>query len=90
VGQLSPDRGRDFAIPLPKAAKRLPQILSREEVARVLDGTQNLKHRALLMTTYAAVQPRAEEPRINRVENELGLHRLLNQRQLLCGLPGHW
>jgi site-specific recombinase XerD len=45
---------RDFSIPLPKAAKRLPQILSREEVARVLDGTQNLKHRAVLMTTYAA------------------------------------
>jgi len=45
---------RDFSIPLPKAAKRLPQILSREEVARVLEGTQNLKHRALLMTTYAA------------------------------------
>lgn len=45
---------RAFSIPLPKGAKRLPQILSREEVARVLDGTQNLKHRVLLMTTYAA------------------------------------
>jgi site-specific recombinase XerD len=43
-----------FSIPLPKGAKRLPQILSREEVARVLDGTENLKHRVLLMTTYAA------------------------------------
>ncbi|HSP96614.1 MAG TPA: tyrosine-type recombinase/integrase, partial [Candidatus Dormibacteraeota bacterium] len=45
---------RDFSIPLPKAAKRLPQILSREEVARVPEGTPNLKHRVLLMTTYAA------------------------------------
>ena len=45
---------RAFSIPLPKAAKRLPQILSRAEVARVLDGTQNVKHRVLLMTTYAA------------------------------------
>lgn len=44
----------EFSIPLPKAAKRLPQILSRGEVARVLEGTQNPKHRALLMTTYAA------------------------------------
>lgn len=44
----------DFAIPLPKVAKRLPHILSREEVVRVLDGTLNLKHRLLLMTTYAA------------------------------------
>jgi len=47
-------RRRDFSIPLPKAAQRLPQVLSREEVARVLEGTQNLKHRALLMTTYGA------------------------------------
>jgi integrase/recombinase XerD len=39
---------RDFALPMPKAARRLPQILSRQEVARVLDGTQNLKHRLLL------------------------------------------
>ena len=44
----------DFSLPMPKAARRLPQILSRQEVARVLDGTQNLKHRLLLMTTYAA------------------------------------
>jgi len=44
----------DFSIPLPKAARRLPQILSRQEVARLLDGTENLKHRVLLMTTYAA------------------------------------
>jgi site-specific recombinase XerD len=44
----------DFSIPLPKKAQKLPQILSREEVARLLDGVQNLKHRGLLMTTYAA------------------------------------
>ena len=43
-----------FCIPLPKGAKRLPQILSREEVKRVLAGVENLKHRVLLMTTYAA------------------------------------
>jgi len=43
-----------FSLPLPKAARRLPQILSREEVARLLDATQHLKHRLLLMTTYAA------------------------------------
>jgi len=44
----------EFCIPLPKVGKRLPQILSREEVARVINGTANLKHRVLLMTTYGA------------------------------------
>jgi site-specific recombinase XerD len=43
-----------FSIPMPKGARRLPQILSREEVARLFNGVANLKHRALLMTTYAA------------------------------------
>ena len=33
---------------------KLPQILSREEVARLIEQTTNLKHRTILMTTYAA------------------------------------
>ncbi len=44
----------EFSIPLPKGARRLPRILSREEVKRLLDAVQNLKHRVLLMATYAA------------------------------------
>ena len=66
---------RDFSLPLPKAAKRLPQILSREEVARVLDGTQNLKHRVLLMTTYAAGLRVSEVVRL-RV-TDIDSHRML-------------
>ena len=42
-----------FSVPLPKGAQKLPEILSREEVARLLGGVANRKHRALLMTTYA-------------------------------------
>ena len=42
------------AIPMPKGSHKLPQILSREEVARLLNGVANLRHRALLMTTYGA------------------------------------
>lgn len=41
-------------IPLPKGAKRLPEILSPQEVVRILDATTSLRNRALLMTTYAA------------------------------------
>ena len=41
-------------IPVPKAERKRPAILSREEVARLFEVTPNRKHRALLMTTYAA------------------------------------
>ena len=37
-----------------KAPKKLPVVLSQDEMARFLDALQNPKHRALLMTAYAA------------------------------------
>jgi integrase/recombinase XerD len=37
----------------PKAPKKLPIVLSQEEMARFLDALQNPKHRAVLMTAYA-------------------------------------
>lgn len=43
-----------FELPRPKVPQRLPQILSREEVAAIFEHTTNLKHRAFLMTTYGA------------------------------------
>lgn len=42
----------EFCLPRPKMPARLPQILSREEVAALIEKTANLKHRALLMTAY--------------------------------------
>ncbi|HYN26713.1 MAG TPA: site-specific integrase [Burkholderiales bacterium] len=47
-------RETEFCLPRPKVPAKLPQILSREEVAALLEQTTNLKHRAFLMTTYAA------------------------------------
>lgn len=41
-------------IPRPRQPQKLPEILSREEVARLFDVTPNCKHRTLLMTAYAA------------------------------------
>jgi len=41
-----------FTLPLPKGVKKLPAVLSREEVARLLGSTSTLRERALLMTTY--------------------------------------
>ena len=43
-----------FDLPMAKVPKRLPQILSREEVARLIDSARTLRARTLLMTTYAA------------------------------------
>lgn len=38
----------------PKQSKRLPNILSREEIKCLIDSTKNLKHRLILALTYAA------------------------------------
>lgn len=50
-----------LAIPLPKKVlkfckkpKRLPEILTEAQVARLLQATDNLKHRTILMTMYSA------------------------------------
>jgi integrase/recombinase XerD len=44
----------EFNLPRPRVPQRLPQILSREEVAAIFEHATNLKHRAFLMTTYGA------------------------------------
>lgn len=44
----------NFRLPSCKREQKLPEILSPEEVERLLDSPRNPKHRALLMTTYAA------------------------------------
>jgi len=41
-----------FTLPLPKGVKKLPEVLSGEEVGRLLASTVTLRERALLMTTY--------------------------------------
>jgi site-specific recombinase XerD len=47
-------RKAEFELPRPKVPQRLPQILSREEVAAIFEHAANFKHRAFLMTTYGA------------------------------------
>ena len=41
-------------IPRPRKDRKLPAVLSPEEVGRLLSKTRNLKHRALLMLLYSA------------------------------------
>jgi len=40
-------------IPFPKQPKRLPVVLSRQEVQRLFEALSNVKHRTILMTLYA-------------------------------------
>jgi len=47
-------------IPFPKRQRRLPIVLSQEEVARLIASAQNLMHRTMLMTLYATGLRRAE------------------------------
>ena len=44
----------EMVIPRRKAQTRLPEVLSREEIERLLGAVSNVKHHALLTTTYAA------------------------------------
>lgn len=44
---------RYYYLQRPKREKRLPTILSQPDVAKVLENTANLKHRALLSLIYA-------------------------------------
>jgi len=44
----------EIHLPGPRQPQRLPEILSREEVGRILEAAVGLRHKTLLMTTYAA------------------------------------
>ena len=70
-------------LPYPKERRRLPTILSLEEVGRLINAASNLMHRALLMVLYGTGMRRAEvsllkvrdvdsQPMIIRVERGKG------------------
>lgn len=41
-------------IPRPKKEQKLPEVLSQEEVERILNAVRNIKHRLILLLTYSA------------------------------------
>ena len=47
-------------LPMPKRSRRLPEILSPEELTRLIDASANLFHRTMLMTLYSTGMRRAE------------------------------
>lgn len=44
--------GVELAIPHPKRVRRIPELLTRREVGRLIGGVENPKHRMLLLTCY--------------------------------------
>lgn len=44
----------DMAIPRPRREKKLPVVLSKDEISRIINTTKNVKHKALLMVTYSS------------------------------------
>ena len=50
----------ELEIPKPKVKRKLPQVLSPEDIQQVLNATMNLKHRAIVATLYGAGLRRAE------------------------------
>jgi site-specific recombinase XerD len=67
-------------VPYPRAPRRLPIILTREETIRLIDSASNLFHRAMLITMYSTGMRRAELCRL-KVENIDSTRMLIHIRQ---------
>jgi len=67
----------DVNLVLPKRPQRIPELLTRQEVARILEVVQNPKHRALLSVTYGCGL-RVSEAVALQVKNIDGERRLLH------------
>jgi site-specific recombinase XerD len=63
VKTLKRHQFRDF-LPYPQDRRRLPTVLSREEVSRLINAAGNLFRRTLLMTLYGTGMRRAELARL--------------------------
>lgn len=92
----------DLRVPM-KRSGRLPEPLSRQEVARLIDTAENQKHRVLMMTTYSAglrvselVRLRPQDIhsdrmliRVNQGKGRKDRYTLLSER-LLSELRAYW
>ena len=67
-------------LPRPRREKTLPNVLSRNEVLRILEALTNIKHRALLMVAYSAGLRVSEVARL-RLEDIDRDRRLIKVRQ---------
>jgi integrase/recombinase XerD len=67
-------------IPFPKCPRKLPTVLSQEEVARLIDSAPNLLHHTMLMTLYETGLRRAElcHLKVSDIDSE---HMVIHVRQ---------
>jgi len=68
----------DVSIQIPKKAQRIPELLTVDEVRRILAACKNTKHRNLLMTTYGCGLRVSEVValRVRQIDGERGLLRI--------------
>lgn len=67
-------------LPRPKRERKLPDILSRQEVLRLLETVENSKHRVIMLLTYSAGLRLGEVVRL-RAEDIDSERRLIHIRQ---------
>jgi len=72
-----------YNIERPRAERRLPVVLSKSEIEKIFDHTQNLKHKAILTTIYSAGLRRSEL--INLRPEDVDPERMLIK---ICGAKG--
>jgi len=90
-------------IPYPRKRKRLPGILSKEEVAQMINAAETLFHRTLLMILYGTGMRRAEAARLKLtdIDSQRMIIRVVNGKggkdrdlpmspALLETLRAHW
>lgn len=67
-----------YDIERPRKEKKLPVVLSREEFEQIVNSTNNLKHRCIIMTIYTAGLRRSEliNLRIVDIDSNRGLIRV--------------
>jgi len=63
-------------IPYPKIPKTLPDVLTQEEVAAIIDAVESVKYRAIIATTYAAGLRITEACRL-RARGDIDSNRML-------------
>jgi integrase len=93
----------DIQLQVPKAAQRIPELLTRAEVGQILSACRNPKHRMLLMTCYGCglrvselvalkVRDIDSERQLLRIEQGKGAkdRQVIISTSLLEKLRGYW
>ena len=68
----------DVSLTLPKKAQRIPELLTRAEITRLIDACANAKHRMMLLTCYGTGVRVSElvSVKVRHIDGERGLLRV--------------